>query len=50
MANIGEDFEDENFKKQTIEIPESFVGLLIGKGGDTIRQMQEVTGAKMHVS
>lgn len=32
---------------QEIMIPGTKVGLVIGKGGDTIKQLQEKTGAKM---
>ena len=32
---------------QELMIPGGKVGLVIGKGGDTIKQLQEKTGAKM---
>ncbi|XP_031665389.1 far upstream element-binding protein 3-like isoform X9 [Oncorhynchus kisutch] len=38
---------DSNSAIQEILIPASKVGLVIGKGGDTIKQLQERTGVKM---
>ncbi|XP_043085612.1 far upstream element-binding protein 3-like [Puntigrus tetrazona] len=38
---------DGNSAVQEILIPASKVGLVIGKGGDTIKQLQERTGVKM---
>uniref|UniRef100_A0A4W4GHQ9 K Homology domain-containing protein n=1 Tax=Electrophorus electricus TaxID=8005 RepID=A0A4W4GHQ9_ELEEL len=38
---------DANSAVQEILIPASKVGLVIGKGGDTIKQLQERTGVKM---
>ncbi|XP_016343134.1 far upstream element-binding protein 3-like isoform X1 [Sinocyclocheilus anshuiensis] len=38
---------DGNSTVQEILIPASKVGLVIGKGGDTIKQLQERTGVKM---
>ncbi|XP_036436602.1 far upstream element-binding protein 3 isoform X2 [Colossoma macropomum] len=38
---------DSNNAIQEILIPASKVGLVIGKGGDTIKQLQERTGVKM---
>ncbi|XP_051523633.1 far upstream element-binding protein 3-like isoform X1 [Myxocyprinus asiaticus] len=38
---------DGNSSVQEILIPASKVGLVIGKGGDTIKQLQERTGVKM---
>lgn len=45
-AGIGFDGKDD----MTINIPQNMVGLLIGKGGETIRQLQERTGAHIQVT
>lgn len=38
---------DGNSTIQELLIPASKVGLVIGKGGETIKQLQERTGVKM---
>uniref|UniRef100_UPI00398E8CD1 far upstream element-binding protein 3 isoform X4 n=1 Tax=Pristiophorus japonicus TaxID=55135 RepID=UPI00398E8CD1 len=41
------DIDSSNSAIQEIQIPASKVGLVIGKGGETIKQLQERTGVKM---
>ncbi|XP_067825941.1 far upstream element-binding protein 3 isoform X1 [Heptranchias perlo] len=41
------DIDGSNSAIQEIQIPASKVGLVIGKGGETIKQLQERTGVKM---
>ncbi|XP_048469595.1 far upstream element-binding protein 3 isoform X1 [Rhincodon typus] len=41
------DIDSSNNAIQEIQIPASKVGLVIGKGGETIKQLQERTGVKM---
>ncbi|XP_038637498.1 far upstream element-binding protein 3 isoform X2 [Scyliorhinus canicula] len=41
------DIDSSNSAIQEIQIPASKVGLVIGKGGETIKQLQEKTGVKM---
>ncbi len=35
---------------ETIRVPSDAVGMIIGKGGETIRDMQNTTGCKINVS
>jgi far upstream element-binding protein len=35
---------------ETIRVPSDAVGMIIGKGGETIREMQNATGCKINVS
>lgn len=44
-GGFGSNFNNQPF--QEIMIPGSKVGLIIGKGGETIKQLQEKSGAKM---
>lgn len=48
FVGIGVLFSDM-FLKVEIMVPGPKVGLIIGKGGETIKQLQEKSGAKMVV-
>ncbi|KAF4072862.1 hypothetical protein AMELA_G00252310 [Ameiurus melas] len=47
LSQIVERCRNGNETSQDVLIPASKVGLVIGKGGDTIKQLQERTGVKM---
>ncbi|KAK9712429.1 hypothetical protein K7432_007147 [Basidiobolus ranarum] len=38
-----------NFENVTIQVPNDTVGLLIGKGGETIKMLQQQSGAKIQI-
>ncbi|KAK9763949.1 hypothetical protein K7432_008951 [Basidiobolus ranarum] len=38
-----------NFENVTIQVPNDIVGLLIGKGGETIKMLQQQSGAKIQI-
>ena len=41
---------DDNKSEESIRIPSEAVGMIIGKGGETIKQMQNQTGCKINVN
>ncbi|RKU41053.1 hypothetical protein DL546_000373 [Coniochaeta pulveracea] len=44
------DMRDGGGEKESIYVPSEAVGMIIGKGGETIREMQSTTGCKINVS
>ncbi|KAF1812623.1 hypothetical protein P152DRAFT_473767 [Eremomyces bilateralis CBS 781.70] len=50
-GRIGHDLQDSTGKvNETIQIPSEAVGMVIGKGGETIKEMQNSTGCKINVT
>ncbi|KAJ9619305.1 hypothetical protein H2203_008634 [Taxawa tesnikishii (nom. ined.)] len=46
----GGDRGDDGKVTETIQVPSEAVGMIIGKGGETIKEMQNVTGCKINVN
>jgi far upstream element-binding protein len=44
------DMRDGGGEKDSMYVPSEAVGMIIGKGGETIREMQSTTGCKINVS
>ena len=40
-------FNDDNVNKTIIPVPKAAVGVVIGKGGDMINQIQDITGTRV---
>lgn len=43
-------YASSNKSSETIRVPSEAVGMIIGKGGETIKEMQNTTGCKINVS
>ena len=48
--DYGSGGRDDNKGEESIEVPSEAVGMIIGKGGETIKQMQNQTGCKINVN
>lgn len=48
--DLGRGGNDDAYEEKTIKVPSEAVGMIIGKGGETIKELQRTSGCKINVN